>query len=115
MTVTQRQRVRSPQKTIPEPRWLALSTEERLEAVKRLAGAGLTEGEINAATGAANGAVRVICRRNGIPLTSLREKKLRTMDGEAYGETSYTVKMRIAARAAAGARRTRLEQFGGAA
>ena len=112
MTVTQRQRVRSPQKTIPEPRWRALSTEERLEAVKRLAEAGLTEGEINAVTGAANGAVRVICHRHGINLTSVREKKLQTMEADPVGPSNYTTRMRIAARAAAGARKTRLEQFG---
>lgn len=108
-----KKRIRVVPKATPEDRWKALSTEERLEAVKRLAEAGLTEGEINAATGAANGAVRVICHRNSINLTSVREKKLQSMEADPVGPSNYTTRMRIAAREAAGARKTRLEQFGG--
>lgn len=101
--------------TPPEPRWTALTAEQRVDTVRAHAAKGMTEDEINAATGAANGAVRVICRRNNISLTSVRDKKARQMAPDGEGVDVDAIRRRIAQRAAQGARKTRIEQFGGTA
>lgn len=95
-----------------EPRWKALSPEEKLAVVKKLALEGMTEGQINAETGAGNGVVRVICRRHSIKLTKSREIKNAMIVAEDPKVDDDELRMQIARRAARGARETLRQQFG---
>jgi predicted Fe-S protein YdhL (DUF1289 family) len=105
-----------------EERWKVLSAAEKLAIVRKLAAEGKTEGEINAETGAGGGAVRVLCSRNGIKLTSSREAKLALIEAEGPTNRPAGVwsdmsdeerRRRIIDKARKGARETLRQQFGG--
>jgi hypothetical protein len=99
--------------TSPDIRWTSLSSAERVRVVREAAARGLTEKQINEETGAANGAVRVLCQRNNIRLTSFRDQKAReAIPDESEADDQDRLRERIARYAASGARRTRREQFG---